>query len=152
MANGAEHTMPHFKPRKTASTEAAEDAVAYPLLTEEVGLPPAPIAGGGGGGYPSTSSKSSLGQNASQAITDVLGWRVNSGDPAGFLGALSQSFTLTEVEGHVEATYKKRSYAVQTDLAGGITGAQASLLFRIKDAVDQSLPLIDGLTPLRRDP
>jgi hypothetical protein len=135
-----------------ASTEAAEDAVSYPILTEEVGLPPAPIAGGGGGGYPSTSSKSSLGQSASQAITDVLGWRVNSGDPAGFLGALSQSFTLTEVEGHVEATYKKRSYAVQTDLAGGITGAQASLLFRMKDAVDQALPLIDGLTPLRRDP
>jgi hypothetical protein len=134
-----------------ASTEAAEDAVSYPILTEEVGLPPAPIAGGGGG-YPSTSSKSSLGQSASQAITDVLGWRVNSGDPAGFLGALSQSFTLTEVEGHVEATYKKRSYAVQTDLAGGITGAQASLLFRMKDAVDQALPLIDGLTPLRRDP
>jgi len=77
---------------------------------------------------------------------------MNPNDPAGFVGALSQSFTLTEVDGHTQATWVPRSYAVQTDLAGGITGAQASLLFRMKDAVDQSLPLIDGLMPLRRDP
>jgi hypothetical protein len=136
--------------------ESFEDAITYPFLTEEVGLPPAPISGGGGGSYAGggggSGSKSSLGQSASQAITDVLGWRVNSNDPAGFVGALSQSFSLTEVEGHIESRWVPRTYAVQTDLAGGITGAQASLLFRMKDAVDQALPLIEGLTPLRRDP
>jgi hypothetical protein len=139
---------------KAAATEAVEEAVSYPVLTEEIGMPPAPLTGGGGtGGYPgSGGGKSNLGQTASQAISDVLGWRANPSDAAGFVGALTQSFTLTEDSGHVEATWKPRSYAVQTDLAGGITGAQASLLFRMKDAVDQSLPLIDGLTPLRRDP
>jgi hypothetical protein len=135
------------------TAESFEDAVSFPFLTEEVGVPPAPL-GGGGGAYGSGGglARNSLGQNASQAISDVLGWRANSTDPAGFIGALTQSFTLSETEGHVEAKWVPRSYAVQTDLAGGITGAQASLLFRMKEAVDQSLPLIEGLTPLRRDP
>jgi hypothetical protein len=37
---------------------------------------------------------------------------------------------------------------VQTDLGGGITGAQASLYTRAKDALDQSIQLLDGLYPL----
>jgi hypothetical protein len=41
-----------------------------------------------------------------------------------------------------------RTYAVQTDLAGGITGAQASVFTRAKEAVDQSIPLIEGLYAL----
>ena len=138
------------------TADSFEDAITYPFLTEEVGMPPGPLGGGGAGGYGGgrggSSGRNSLGQSASQAITDVLGWRVNSSDPSGFMGALSQSFSLTEVDGHVESKWMPRSYAVQTDLAGGITGAQASLLFRMKDAVDQSLPLLEGLTPLRRDP
>jgi hypothetical protein len=48
----------------------------------------------------------------------------------------------------VEATWSPRTYAVQTDLGGGITGAQASLYTRAKDALDQCLPLLDGLYPL----
>lgn len=136
-------------------TEAVEDAVSYPMLTEDVGYPPGPISGAGAGvaGAPAGApAKGNLTQAATQAITDALGWKMNPNDPAGFVGALSQSFTLTGVDGHTQATWVPRSYAVQTDLAGGITGAQASLLYRMKDGVDQSLPLIDGLMPLRRDP
>jgi hypothetical protein len=44
-----------------------------------------------------------------------------------------------------------RTYAVQTDLGGGITGAQASLYMRAKDALEQSLSLLDGLYPLDPD-
>ena len=55
---------------------------------------------------------------------------------------------MTDVEGHVESTWSPRTYAVQTDLGGGITGAQASLYTRAKDALDQSLALLDGLYPL----
>jgi hypothetical protein len=40
---------------------------------------------------------------------------------------------------------------VQTDLAGVITGAQASVYTRAKDALDQSLPLLDGLYPLFKE-
>jgi hypothetical protein len=44
-------------------------------------------------------------------------------------GGLRRFSTLVsmEVEGHIEAKWTPRSYAVQTDLPGGITGAQASL-------------------------
>src|SRR5205085_2206535 len=93
-------------------------------------------------------SAQGLGQVASQAISDALGWKPSSTDPKGFVGALTQSFTLTEIEGHVESTWNPRTYTVQTDLAGGITGAQASLYTRAKDAQDNCLRLLDGLYPL----
>ena len=36
-------------------------------------------------------------------------------------------------------------------MSGGITGAQASVYQRAKDALDQSLPLLDGLYPLFKE-
>ena len=125
------------------------DLSAYPVLTEEVGYPPSPIAsqtGAPGSGAPSSSG--SLGQIAAKAVADVLGWKIKPGDSKGFVGALSQSFTLTEFEGHVESKWTPRSYAVQTDLSGGITGAQASVYTRAKEALEQSLPLLEGLYTL----
>jgi hypothetical protein len=139
-------------PGKGASaqvTKDVEDAIAYPILTEEIGYRPSPVGipTGGGGGIPSAGT-SNLGQVALKAVSDVLGWKANPADPKGFIGALTQSFNLTDVEGHVEATWTPRTYAVQTDLGGGITGAQASLYTRAKDALDKALPLLDGLYPL----
>jgi len=137
---------------KTARiTKDVEDAISYPILTEEVGYPPAvtsrpgPGAGfgsGGGGG------NQGLGQIAARAIGDALGWKPNSTDAKGFVGALTQSFSLTEVEGHIESKWNQRTYTVQSDLAGAISGAQASLYARAKVAMDNCLPLIDGLYPL----
>ncbi len=128
------------------SVRAAEAAVTYPLLTEQVSFPRS--GGGPTTGVSSSPGGTSLGQTAALAIGDVLGWKVSDADPRGFVGALTQAFTLTDVEGHVESTWKPRTYAVQTDLGGGITGAQASLYTRAKDALDQSLQLLDGLYPL----
>jgi hypothetical protein len=138
------------------ATQAAEDAVAYPVMTEQVGVPPSSSytnGGGGGGGGTGSSGGGRLliGQTANQAIADVLGWKLNDNDPTGFIGALTQSFSLKDVEGHVEATWTPRTYAVQTDLSGGITGAQASMYTRAQDALQQSSPLIDGLYPLNPD-
>ena len=128
-----------------AQVEAVEDAVAYPLLTEQVSFPG---SGGGGTTFGSAATSASLSQTAVTALSDVLGWKVNPTDAKGFVGALTQSFTLTDFEGHTEATWKPRTYAVQTDLSGGITGAQASLYSMAKTALDQSLPLLNGLYPL----
>jgi len=131
------------------TTKDVEDAISYPILTEEVAYRPSPVgiqtSGAGGIAGPGASN---LGRVALQAVTDVLGWKANPADPKGFVGALTQAFTLKNVEGHVEATWSPRTYAVQTDLGGGITGAQASLYARAKEAVDQSLTLLDGLYPL----
>src|SRR5277367_54291 len=123
---------------------------AYPVLTEEVGYPPSPLAntgtpsarpGGGGRG-------SSLGPTVTRALQDVLGWKIKSDDPKGFMGALNQSFQLQVVEGTVVSKWTPRSYAVQTDLNGGITGAQASIYTMAKTLLDQALPLLDGLYAL----
>jgi hypothetical protein len=130
-------------------TESVEDAVAYPLLTEQVSFPTS--NGAPTSGYASGGPGQSLGTKAALAIGNVLGWKLNSGDPKGFIGSLTQAFTLNDIQGHTEATWNPRTYAVQTDLGGGITGAQASLYTRAQDAVQQSLQLLDGLYPLDPD-
>jgi hypothetical protein len=123
--------------------QALTDLSAYPVLTEEVTTmgTPAPTLGGsrggGGGGY---------GQTVDQVMRDVLGWRP-SGDVAGFQAALTGAFELREVEGHREWTWQQRGYAVQADM-GALTGAQASIYARAKNALDQVLPLLAGITPL----
>lgn len=135
--------------RVSRMTRAVEDSISYPVLTEEIGYRPSPagISTGGGSGF-SGSGGGGLGQVAAKAVSEVLGWKPNAADPKGFVGALTQAFTLTDVEGHVESTWTPRTYAVQTDLGGGITGAQASLYTRAKSALDSALPLLDGLYPL----
>jgi hypothetical protein len=131
-----------------------DEVVAFPVLTEEVGYPPSPLARPSG--MPAAMpGAAALGRTAMKAISDVLGWQVKSAqgkpDTKGFLGALNASFALKEIGGHTEATWTPRTYAVQTDLSGGITGAQASVYARAKEALDQSLPLLDGLYPLLKD-
>jgi hypothetical protein len=131
------------------------DLSSYPVLTEEVGFPPSPLSRPGTGVPPSGSGAAGgLGAVASRAIGDVLGWKANAADAKGFVGALTQSFSLTEVEGRIESKWNQKSYTVQTDLAGGITGAQASLYARAQVAQEKCLPLLDGLYALdpRADP
>lgn len=136
--------------RVSRITRDVEDAISYPILTEEIGYRPSPVGipTGGGSGTFSSGSGGGLGQTAAKALSEVLGWKPNAADPKGFVGALTQAFTLTDVEGHIESTWTPRTYAVQTDLGGGITGAQASLYTRAKNALDSALPLLDGLYPL----
>ena len=138
-----------YNPASVNPQAPAVDIAAYPILTEEVGYPPSPISKPSAlGGATPVPGSAPLGQIVVKAMSDVLGWRVKPGDTKGFVGALTQSFTLTEVEGHVESKWTPRTYAVQTDLAGGITGAQASIYSRGKDALNQALPLLDGIYAL----
>jgi hypothetical protein len=127
--------------------EAFTDLAAYPILTEDITYtgPSTPATG------PAIPGQAPLGQIAAKAVADVLGWKGKPEDSRGFVAALTQSFTLTEVEGHVESKWTPRTYAVQTDLAGGITGAQASLYTRAKEYLDNSIPLLDGLYALDED-
>ena len=127
-----------------AVQESEIDLQAYPVLTEEVPsevVSRPPSAGGGSSGY------APIGKMAENAIRDVLSWRAKTDDPKAFLMALNQSFALKHVEGHTEFKWTPRTYTVQTDM-GAITGAQASIYNRAKVALDQSLPLLDGLYPL----
>jgi len=126
-----------------AVQEAEIDLQAYPILTEEVPsevVSRPPSAGPGSGIAP-------IGKMAENAIRDVLSWRAKTDDPKSFIMALNQSFALKDVEGHTEYAWTPRTYTVQTDM-GAITGAQASIYNRAKVALDQSLPLLDGLYAL----
>ncbi len=127
------------QPPPSLPREAFTDLAAYPVLTEEITTTgvPAPADGGQGGGY---------GQAVEQAMRDVLGWRPSS-DAAGFQEALTGAFKLSEVEGHTEWTWQQRGYAVQADM-GALTGAQASIYARARNALDQILPLLAGLTSI----
>src|SRR6202011_6104735 len=84
---------------------------------------------------------------AQNTIRQLLGWRYRSDDTKGFLAALGKTFSLKQVEGHIEWDVKPQNYMVQADL-GEITGAQASIYARAKVALDQSSPLLEGLTLL----
>jgi len=120
-----------------------EDIQSFPILTTEVGNTARPATSG-------ITSGTSLGQIIESSLREVLGWRPRASDPKGFLAALNQAFSLKETEGHTEWAWIQRSYAVQQDM-GAVTGAQASIYARAKAALDQSLPLLEGLTPLRAD-
>ena len=134
-----------------STSQAVEDIASFSVLTEEIGYPPSPLARPSGwGSAMAPAAGGTLGQIAMKAISDVLGWQAKP-DPKGFIGALNASFALKEIEGHTEATWTPRTYAIQTDLSGGITGAQASVYQRAKDALDKSLPLLDGLYPLFKE-
>jgi hypothetical protein len=130
-------------------TSAISNAPSYPVLTQEVGygasMSPHSMFPGGAG---SISGSTSLGAVAAKAISDVLGWKAKADDPKAFLGALTASFTCTEVEGRTDCKWRPRTYAVATDLAGGITGAQASIFARAQEAVNNATPLLDGLYAL----
>lgn len=138
-----------------STSESVEDIAEFSVLTEELGYPPSSLARPSGwGGAAAPAGGGMLGQTAMSAIGAVLGLKVQPDrmvDPKGFLGALNASFSLKQVEGHTEATWTPRTYAIQTDLSGGITGAQASVYQRAKDALDKSLPLLDGLYPLFKE-
>jgi hypothetical protein len=129
------------------TARAAEDAVSYALLTDNISGGTSPITPSSRSG----GSDTGVGPRVGQTLREVLGWKVRDDDPTGFVGALTASFQISQVQGHTDWTYTPRSYVVQSDLNGGITGAQASLYKRAQDAVDQALPLIDGLYPLDPD-
>lgn len=130
--------------------KATENMFSYPTLTQELAYASSATAASPGWSD-GASASTSLARVAEDTLRGVLGWRPKENDPRGFVGALTQAFELTDVDGHVEWSWSPRTYAVQTDLAGGISGAQASLHIRANEALGQALPLLEGLYPLRLD-
>lgn len=130
--------------RPAGPTQAIVD-IPYPLLAETAMAPSWPTAG-------AASALPDPGRMVQSTLNEVLGWksRPYKVDGRGFVAALNQAFTLQEVEGHTEFAWIPRSYAVVQDM-GALTGAQASIYNRARVALDQALPLLDGLYPLRPD-
>ncbi|MBV9762164.1 MAG: hypothetical protein JO340_16495 [Acidobacteriaceae bacterium] len=141
---GAVHARGGHGPNGAARDLA--DIQSFSVLTQE--MPVGGVQSTTRTGPPSLMGGASpLAVTADRAIREVLSWRSKGDDPKGFVGALNQAFDLKQVEGHTEWTWTPRSYTVQTDM-GAVTGAQASIFTRAKVALDQSMPLLDGLYPL----
>jgi SdrD B-like domain len=122
--------------------DAVSDIASYMPTAQEV-TSPMPRRGTWG----ATGAPASLQQVVDGALTEVLG-RKRTDEPKAFLASLGRSFTLEQFEGHTVFKWTPRTYAVQTELGGGLTGAQASIYHRAKVALDDALPLLDGLYPL----
>jgi hypothetical protein len=119
------------------------------VLTEQINVAGGASTAGGNGGAGGTS----LSRLITGTLRDVLGWKPQASDTRGFVAALNQSFAGQEVEGRIDYSWVPRSsgaLARPADL-GAVTGAQLSIYTRAKVALDQSLPLLDGLYPLRPD-
>jgi hypothetical protein len=125
--------------KKSSALPVVDVDQVFPVLTTE-GVSRGAAASGTGDQAPAVTA----------AIRDVLGWRPRAKDAKAFGAALDASFDLKEVEGHVEATYHPRGYAIQADL-GGVSGGQASLYARARSARQDITRLLESLQPLRPD-
>jgi hypothetical protein len=123
----------------------ADSLLGFPFLTEQVTprttSPDVQSYPSGGGGM-------SLQRTVDSAIRAVLGRPANPSDPKSFQAALTASFAINVVEGHTEWTYTPRAFAGAAEFGESLTGVQASLVAFAKNALDQSLPMIDALTSL----
>jgi hypothetical protein len=91
-----------------------------------------------------------VGPQVNSALRDLLGWRPRVEDPKAFVDALTASFRLVTVQGHIEAQFVPRGYAVQADL-GAVSGGQASLYRRALIVRSEIVRILDGLVSLRPD-
>jgi hypothetical protein len=129
-------------------SSSVDDISTYPVFTQDLSYGSGPMPSGGGAGGTSTAP---LTQIAAKAISAVLGRRPRLADPKSFVAALNGSFICKDVEGHTECIWTERAPGGLTEMGGSITGAQASIYVRAKEASDATLPLLDGLLALRMD-
>jgi len=122
------------------------DISSYPLWTAEIGT-----VGPGGPAVPSPAGAGNLQQLVDATFREVLGRLPKPKDTRSFVLALGQSFELETVEGHTSFSWTPRAYGGETELAGAVTGAQASLYSRAKVSLANSLPALEGLYPLLPD-
>lgn len=128
-------------------TEMVSDIAAYMPTSQEIG---------GAGQRPRSSgagAPAALQEVVDRELMAVLGGRLKTTegarpDPKAFLASLTRAFAAEQTEGQTRYKHIPRIYAVQTELGGAITGAQASLYRRAKVALDDALPLLDRLEPL----
>ncbi|MGH9802761.1 MAG: hypothetical protein ACRD82_20530, partial [Blastocatellia bacterium] len=119
---------------------AINDIVGYPLLTSG-GQQAAAVTTGA----PAAGSLQSV---IDRTLRDLLGRSPKQSDPKSFVQALNQTFAVKVVDGHSELTVMPRTFAGQSDLGGGVTGAQASLVVFASSALEHSKPLIETIYSL----
>jgi len=136
--NGDESTLADIK---ATTAKAVESMASYPVLTTEMRVSagaPRAVAG--------VLPGAPLQLTIEGALRTVIGGLPKN--TRSTVALLTQSFSFKEVDGRRVCEWTPQSYVGQTDLGGGVTGAQASLAAFAKSALDNTLPLLDGLHPL----
>lgn len=101
-------------------------------------------------GTPYGAPTSNLQQLVTQALQGVLGRSFRPGDHASFKAALEASFEYKRVDDKDVYTHKPRAYPAvgASDIGGGVSGAQFSLVSFASGLHDKTEPLIDDLHSL----
>jgi hypothetical protein len=120
-----------------------DNLTSYPMLVSDLERGQGP--GGADGGTP-------VQRLVDTALRQTLGRIPKYTDSKAFLAALNQSFEISQFEGQTLVNWRVRSYVGQTELGGGVTGYQASVYARARDALAQTTPLLRTLRPLIADP
>jgi hypothetical protein len=96
---------------------------------------------------------SQLQQTVTQALQGVLGRSFKQGDYRSFRAALEVSFEIKETGGRTSYQWRPRAYPSKgaTDIGGGISGAQYSLVSFATGMYEKTLPLIEQLHSLITD-
>jgi hypothetical protein len=104
----------------------------------------------GDGGTPN--GKGGSADTVDTAIESLLGARPQTG--ADFRTLLSRAFTTSQVDGRTEVTYRRPTTAGAMMLSGGgvLTGAQATIVNRARQARDEIFHDLDALVPLTLTP
>jgi hypothetical protein len=120
-----------------------DDLLSFPVLTRETGDSGAasPVRSGAPAG---------MGGRARDALRQVLGWRYSTADVRGFTAALRQTATPRTITGQVTWEWRSPTYMVRADL-GEVTGAQASLLNRVRQNAAEATRLTRELGSLKAD-
>jgi hypothetical protein len=118
------------------------------VLNEMVALNPTAHETGTRSGKRYSNGTTNLQSIVDEALLEVLGRHVSLNDPRAIREALTQVFPETIEDERYVYHWTPRTYIVQTELGGALSGAQASLYQRAQRALDDILPLLDGLHPL----
>lgn len=104
-------------------------------------------------GGPTAAAPTALQQRVNTALQGVLGRAFKEGDHRSFRLALEASFEAKDVGGRRTYEWKPRAYPLTggSDLGGGVTGAQYSLVSLANVLYGQTLDLIDNLYSLIPD-
>ena len=125
------------------------------LLSEVAALMPTSFDATGGGVRTSHAGLAEVAASPRRAVDNVLmeviGRQLKTNDPHAFVASLSRAFTLEEEDGKTRFKWTPRTYAVQSELGAALTGAQASLHHQAQLILNDALPILDGLYPLKSD-
>ncbi|HKG13278.1 MAG TPA: hypothetical protein VKB12_08060 [Pyrinomonadaceae bacterium] len=123
-------------------TAAQEFGDTYPSVAVASGPP---LSSGS-----ASSAPSQLQQLVTQAIQGVLGRTFKPGDHRSFRAALEVSFEYKEVSGRPSYEWRPRAYPSvgASDIGGGVSGAQYSLVSFATSLHEKAGPLIDSLHSL----